>query len=250
MFIRHCARRILAPGRGNALPSSGARSSSVHVAFEPDGLSGGRDDFAVLTARAPICIGVARGRSGRWRARAPARRISHARAVCRRPHGPRRWPPGRAGSFRTGRSRCSGRWSPFRPGPPSDGVLSVDAAALAEPARLPARRGRLYYRQRASPSSRRIADATARRRSIHDLLDQVACPRRWHGPAPDRIIATLAELPPLLSRRYRADGKNLSQNPGERPESLGCQMRARSERRDSTWTYVEARARTRKRQLQ
>jgi hypothetical protein len=27
-------------------------------------------------------------------------------------------------------------------------------------------------------------------------------------------------------------------------------MRARSERRDSTWTYVEARARTRKRQLQ
>jgi hypothetical protein len=50
----------------------------------------------------------------------------------------------------------------------------------------------------------------------------------------------------IVMNRNRAASGNLSQNLGERSEGLICQMRARSERRDSTFTYSEGRARTRK----
>ncbi len=179
------------------------------MAFEPHGpVSGPRDDFAVLTARAldyalaSLAIDSATTRATRLRGAyltlAPFADVTAAlAALAPRP----RW------------ILSNGTLAMLEPlvrqsglGRHLDGVLSVDAAGIFKPSprvyQLAVDRLQLPAARIGFVSSNCWDAIGAKAFGFTTFwINRLRAPVDRHGPAPDRIITTLADLPPLVARR-------------------------------------------------
>ena len=197
----------LAPGRGSAL-SRLWRAKQLEYTWLTS-LMGPPAAGATISlcdrSRARLCAGVARDRLGDDGARAAARRVSRARTVSRVAAALEALAPRPRWILSNGTlAMLEPLVRRSRPGAHLDGVLSVDAAGIFKPSprvyQLAVDRLQLPAARIGFVSSNCWDAIGAKAFGFTTFwINRSGAPVDRHGPAPDRIIATLADLPPLLA---------------------------------------------------